>query len=533
MSIKKTRWLVLSLLIIMLLAGCRCDNSMIPTFIGILDSPADGELVSSLSPTFNWHGNASCDPDEYIFHIDEDDLSYSPVASQNISPTNLPYTYTGGNLLPARSYTWRVAAVNGAQDDSPHVYGPDTEMGQFFTGPVCSGETLIAPELDYPGQTNYSGEFDDWINHGHDQKFKWTYTSDCLPLHYDYQFANDQAFTDIVLDGTTTDPYVQYTYASFPNCSTMFWRVRANDGMSVGPWSDAWQFHWVTDETCWQNHYLSEDFAWIKVSVLRDRCDQTGVFSAWTATLNPGCMADGMFIVGDGTSADYTLDDVVVDLGSGPCPSTGLDQKMAEYNDPFGVITPGTYCVTVSRNQTADLYGPINMMDGIWTNPRVNQILAEETVTFGPGVGDHYVRLFWDEIDRPMLLYPIEFTYACKFGPEDICNTYDFAEKGEFIPLLGRATNSDWKLTQLNGFPCYIRLGNAAINEKLAKYEGFELRAEDLEIFPQPDPCPPAPRQIPVQNPKTCSDYATRAECGAHVADGCIWSGASNSCGGP
>ena len=153
MSIKKTRWLVLSLLITMLLAGCRCDNSVIPTFIGILDSPANGELVSSLTPSFNWHGSDSCEPDEYIFRIEEGGIPSLGLVNTNISPSNLPYTYVGGvgsDLEPGRSYTWYLTAVNGSYNGDPPVFGPKTEIGQFFTGPVCSGETLIAPDLQDP-----------------------------------------------------------------------------------------------------------------------------------------------------------------------------------------------------------------------------------------------------------------------------------------------------------------------------------------------------------------------------------------------
>ena len=181
-------------------------------------------------------------------------------------------------------------------------------------------------------------------------------------------------------------------------------------------------FHYVLSGGCYQWHYLSDDFAWINVRLYEDRCDQTGFIAAWTAApLNPGCMVDGMIIVGDGTLYNNSMDDFVVDLGAGPCPSTGLDQKTATFQAKFGVLTPGTYCVTISRNQTVDNYGPQNLMDGIWTAPRTGTILAEETVTFGPGIGDEIVRFVWDDIDRPILTFPLEFTYACKSGPEDNC----------------------------------------------------------------------------------------------------------------
>ncbi|NQS92527.1 MAG: hypothetical protein HQ574_08975, partial [Chloroflexi bacterium] len=295
-----------------------------------------------------------------------------------------------------------------------------------------------------------------------------------------------------------------------------------------GPWSDGRDFHYILSGGCYQWHYLSDDFAWIDVRLPADYCDQTGYIAAWTSTLNPGCMVDGMIIVGDGTMYSSTIHDYVVDLGAGPCPSTGLDQKTADWHAKFGVLTPGTYCVTVSRDQTADNYGPISLMDGIWTDPRSNQILAEETVVFGPGVGDHVVRFVWDEIDRTFLTYPLDFTYDCKIGPEKVCPTYDFARKGEAIPIFARDTDSEWKLSELNGVPCYVFLPSAAMDAKLAELGGSLMTAE-LEFFPKPDPCPPTVSDPRPGHTPTCSDYTTREECG----DGCKWNENSNSCDGP
>ena len=521
MPTKNIRMLILVLFVGLILAGCRCDNSVIPTYFGIGDTPANGE-VTSLNPSFNWHGSDTCDPDEYIFRIEEGGISSLGLVNTNIGPEALPYTYVGGvgsDLEPGKSYTWYLTAVNGSNNGDPPVFGPKTEIGQFFTGPVCSGEALVAPVLLDPEPAGWV-EDDPYL-------FKWTYDGDCLPESYEIQFATDPGFTNISMTMYTIEPYAQEILMTFLDCTTLFWRVRASDGTSFGPWSAGRDFHYIVSSGCWQGHYLSEDFAWIRVSVQKDYCDQTGFFSAWTATLNPGCMADGTFIVGDGTMLSATLHDVVVDLGSGPCPSTGLDQKIAEYMDPFGVLTPGTYCVTVSRNQTADNYGPINMMDGIWTNPRVNQVLAEETVTFGPGVGDHYVRFVWDEIDRSMLLYPMPLTYACKFGPEDICPTYDFAMEGDAIPILGRDKNSDWKLTQLNGTPCYVKLSSSMMDQYLIEVDEDGFRVADLEFFPKPDPCPKPETE---SRQKACSEYTDSGSC--RLDSRCIWEDYSLRAGG-
>jgi hypothetical protein len=527
MSTKKLRWFLLSILILLFLAGCRCDNSVIPTYYGIGDTPAYG-AVTSLMPSFDWHGSDSCDPDEYIFRIEEGGISTLGLVNTNIGPEGLPYTYVGGvgsPLQPGRSYTWYLTAVNGSQGNDPPVFGPKTEVGQFFTGPVCSGESLVAPDLLDPEPAGWV-ENDPYL-------FKWTYTGGCLPESYQLQFALDPGFTNISMTVNTTEPYAQEKLMTFLDCSSLWWRVRGFDGSSYGPWSAGRDFHYVLSGGCYQWHYLSDDFAWIKVRLYEDRCDQTGEITAWTAApLNAGCMPDGMIIVGDGTLYNNSMRDFVVDLGAGPCPSTGLDQKTADYQAKFGVLTPGTYCVTISKNQTVDNYGPQNLMDGIWTAPRAKQILAEETVTFGPGNGDEIVRFVWDEPDRPILTLPLDFTYGCKFGPEDICDNYDFAQKGEVIPIFGRDANSEYKLTELNGTPCYILLPDAYLDERLAEMGG-SLMAVDLRYFVPPEPCAPLASDPRPGATPTCSDYTTRELCGDHKVDGCSWNETTSSCDGP
>lgn len=507
MSKKSKRWLVMGLFFIMVLSGCKCGENQINIMDVINDSPIAGEVISTLLPTFTFHNSENCEPDHYWLKV-SDNSDHGWWVNETTLDDSPTFTMTTP-LDPGKEYSWNVRAYSGDFGVSDM-----SEPTIFYTGPVCSGETLIAPELQDPGPAA-------WLEH--ETNFVWTYNGGCLPSSYEVQFAWDAAFTDIYLTATTTEPYAQHLLVAFPDCSTMFWRVRASDGTSTGPWSDSRDFHYIISGGCYQWHYESDDFAYITVRLNMDYCDQTGYVAAWTATLNPGCMVEGMHIVGDGSMYSYTMRKYVVDLGAGPCPSTGLDQKTAGINAKFGVLTPGTYCVTVSRDQTAKANGPVSLLDGVWTVPRSNQILVQETIEFGPGNHDYNATFVWDETDRNFLTYPLDFTYACKFGPEDLCGTYDFAMKGDFIPLLGRDTNSDYKLTQLNGIPCYILLGNEAINEKLAEYGESDWRPEDLEFFPKPDPCPtpePEKEDDTEIRRKTCSDYTKERDCIAH---GCIW----------
>ncbi len=338
MSTKRLRWFLISIFVLLFLAGCRCDNSVIPTYYGIGDTPADGE-ITSLNPSFDWHGSESCEPDEYLLKVVEEAATGGGPVLTNIAESALPYTYPGTNFLPGRSYIWYLTAINGATDTDPYVFGPETEVGQFFTGPVCSNITLVAPELLDPDVAEVLSK---------EHLFKWFYPGGCLPISYEVQFANDAGFTDIYLTTSTTEPYAQELLMAFPDCSSMFWRVRASDGTNFGPWSSSNDFYYVISDDC--------GAARIDVRLSLDRCDQTGEIAAWTQTLNVGCKVEGMIIVGAG---EYVADmrDYEVNLGSGPCPSTGLYQKSDEfiqdsfnYRARFGVMTPGTYCVSISNN---------------------------------------------------------------------------------------------------------------------------------------------------------------------------------------
>jgi len=531
MSPKKIRWLVICFVAILGAAGCKCNNTAVEDFEVIADNPILGLVVSTLNPTFSWTANKSCDPDEYDVYITEDVRYGGDTVYADVAYDDVPYTLTGDSLLPGRSYLWKARAINvWTSYEDPSANSPYNEYSQFFTGPVCSGESLIAPDLEFPAP--YSNpDYDNWITHNSLQEFKWTYTGGCLPISYDFQFATDPGFTDIVLSGTTTTPYNQSIYESFPNCSTLFWRIAANDGTSTGPWSDTWSFHWVTDETCWQNHYISDDAARISVWLYHDNCSHTGDAAGMRLT-SSGCKLDknGVTLVGDGERTfppDSHLWDYEGDLGSGPCPSTGLDHKDSSELFMFNVLAPGTYCVSMTRNQIVQ-GGAINLMHGIWTDPRVTGDVAYKTIELGPGTTDVNVYFGWDEYEHTFVMPRLPETKNCRICPDPIGPVVDILMEGSLVELFGRDRNSQWKLTYAQGVPCYLWLMDEKINQELSLFEDFDWRAEDLEFYPQPPPCPkpetkpdsgPAPGPAP--QPKDCSEYTDSASC--RLDSRCKW----------
>ena len=492
-------WIFLSFLLLFA-AGCKCDSLEIQTFDVLLDSPANGELISSLIPTFGWHDNESCDPDHYTISVNENGtFGFSPyeATSGNVS------THTWGTaLLPGKEYSWHMRAhVSGGSSS-------DSESSLFYTGPVCTSEVLLAPNLQIPMDAG-------WVSHHKPQEFNWTYPGDCLPPNYDYEFSYDPGFS-IVVNSGTTPLYEQHLFETFPNCSTLFWRVRARNGTEVGPWSDVFDFHWVRDTSCWQLHWPSLNSALIRGVIWYDDCPITNWFIPLDPNyvLNPKCqMAAGIGIVGNGIRepGEQRIDDVQVDLGSGPCPSTGLDS----YHAPWGiyefyVLSPGTYCVSVSKQQIAD---GTDLNGGVWTETLTENIVTEKTIIVPPGQSTVVKDFGWDDHEQPFVLQFLDVNTNCRFCPDPEGLIAKIPNAGEFIPLLAQVKDSDWKVASVEGVKCYLYDVN--------KYPG--LPTED-----DPDPCPPKEKEPKPDKPDPCEKYITYNDCVSHPR--CEWDRISRTC---
>lgn len=515
MSSKKLRWLLLSVFILLFIAGCDCDEAEITAFVVTSDTPTGGVTVSS-NPTFTWHESESCTPDQFTILIQN---------IRNDGGSGRTEKVFGGRtshiaefaLVAGKKYTWYMFAV------AETTKGVDSEEHDFYVGPMCSGQPIQAPILLSPHENAM-------IRDVSPLAFNWEYDGGCLPSSYMYQFATDIGFTDVVDTGVITDHQMEVT-KSFPDCSTLWWRVAASDGVSSGPWSIPSAFHLANSSSCPQIEDDSINTAWLFAHVFADDCPRTGFAPVPRSPINPGCVLSSSELIlhGDGEDSDEpTLSDYVTQLGAGPCPSTGL----AEGENRFLIQTPGVYCVSISKAQTARstlASDPINLQFGMWTDPVSYSTVVERTVEFGPGTAAAVVNFAWDKLDNLFIMPTLMEAKNCRYRPEPDCPIYDIPEMGAEVPLFGRAAETDWKLSALNGTPCYIFLPDAEINPELEKL-GFDWQAEDLPIFQDPGPCP-EPESEPRE--KTCSKYATRSECGAHSADGCFWSPNSNSCEGP
>ena len=525
MSKKTIFWLLMTFTIILLASGCKpvCTPAEYAGFKVFPMSPGDGTIASSLTPTFEWKFNEECLAQNINLEITKDAPGPGTVYTSGSSATS--YTLTTP-LEPASKYLWKTyASFTGGE------LGKISYSRILYTGPLCSSGVPVAPILDTPKD----GEFAETIGEYWSYTFHWHYPGDCLPTSYLYEFAEDPGFQNIIDSGETQD-HKSFLNKSFPDCATLYWRVAAKIGNQVGPWTDPAMFHFINKGTCWQNHYLSDDYAEISGRVYRDMCDQTGQFVSSNMLLNPGCVKTNNYNVrADGVYAsnEHGLMNVVVDLGSGPCPSTGLDQATTYGENggfDFVVMTPGEYCLSVRRDQTGHDYAAnvtFDLMNGMWTEPGSYSpylVVAQETITLSPGYHEVKQNFGWDKFDGIVKFF-IEPTY-CRKGPIPHCDPLRIYDFGEIAPMMARSADGKWVRTQFDGQMCYFRNFESLPDDLPEGFAGipdmqYELLYEELEIYPEPPPCPtPTPTPRPKPDSPSCSGYTSESAC---LAAGCSW----------
>lgn len=109
MTKKSILWILFSLVIIALAAGCDCDDADISSYEILLDSPGQNEVVISLSPTFSWHDQESCIPDYLFLKLKENGTKYV-IPINKISGGETTFTMTS-SLQPGREYVWELTKL--------------------------------------------------------------------------------------------------------------------------------------------------------------------------------------------------------------------------------------------------------------------------------------------------------------------------------------------------------------------------------------------------------------------------------------
>ena len=140
--------------------------------------------------------------------------------------------------------------------------------------------------------------------------------------------------------------------------------------------------------------------------VWHDQCDSGKDGKPAPVTTPPGCVKDdsslGLYHA-DGVFAtdEPLIEGVVVTLGEGECPATGLAETSAITTDlsySFTGLKAGTYCVSIDpqREPTFSILRP-----GEWTYPVVSQGVIGTTVTVTVGEYRGMVNFGWDYQFQP------------------------------------------------------------------------------------------------------------------------------------
>jgi len=140
--------------------------------------------------------------------------------------------------------------------------------------------------------------------------------------------------------------------------------------------------------------------------VWHDQCESGKDGQPIPVTIPLGCMnevsplgpyhADGVMAIDE-----PLIEGVVVTLGEGECPSTGMAEMSTIITDlsySFTELKAGTYCVSIDpqREPNYSILRP-----GVWTYPRVSQGVISTAVTVAAGEYKGMVNFGWDYQFQP------------------------------------------------------------------------------------------------------------------------------------
>jgi hypothetical protein len=201
-----------------------------------LQLPAWGGIFIRGYDSLEWeYPISSCIPESYRVELSTD----SDFVDTSLNGgTGNPSTRwgPGSPLAAATQYWWRITAY------ADSTYGPTSIAYSFFTDPICTGPSVMAPSAISPL---------DWdIVPTLNPDFEWSYPdTSCSPEGTHLQVATTPDFSSLFFDADNPTHASRSMIFGVPlaDCQTYYWRVAMVSEGTYGPWSTPQQF--VINET--------------------------------------------------------------------------------------------------------------------------------------------------------------------------------------------------------------------------------------------------------------------------------------------
>ncbi len=334
------------------LIGC---SPVLPTCDGAslqapeLASPDQWQVVGSLQPSLTWsYPDGTCQPEGYAISLSAG--PYFTDDSLNGGTGNPSTSWSPAEALqPGMEYRWNVRAGVGT------TFGPySSQTRTFFTGPMCSLDSLIAPTLLEP--QNYATVTTT------DVDLTLDYLDDCLPPGYVIYFSMDPTLSDV--SPWVMTPSMTHTYVNLDDCTRYYWKAVASDGDVFGPESDVYTFRTDFTGSCPAegatgsiSGYVWNDLCDVPYGTVPNPLPSNCVYN----TGHTGVWADAYW----DTAVEPPIANAIVGIGAGECPSNVDQTTNTDANGYyiFEGLEQGVYCLSINA-EASQLELP-----GMWTWP--------------------------------------------------------------------------------------------------------------------------------------------------------------------
>jgi hypothetical protein len=310
---KRFGLVIIAFLLLFVTTGCvkNCLPDDYEAFQLIADSPAEGSAISyNTPPTFKWHNNLGCKPQEYRIRLINESSGGSHEEIVDGDLTEFSSVRFMDLMDMHQEMRWYLYAYD-KHADSSHLKMIGNDYKNFMTDGLCEANELVPPKLIEP-------ENEIWKSLPY-YKLEWSYPEECVPEFFKYELAADPNFTNIITSGITDwfwlydDPIIiggenygriiSNTHVKVPDCARLYWRVEARRGNDSGGFSQPFRFTNAMDYSCWQNE-VSIDAGLIKGYVFEDICPNTQPWLPDGVGIGPPCTFSEEFgVYGDGNRA--------------------------------------------------------------------------------------------------------------------------------------------------------------------------------------------------------------------------------------